>query len=252
MSWTINAPKKISMLNEGVLVVGLPGIANVGKIVVDFIIESKNAEKIAQFHSHAMPHAVFVNESSLVEMPRIEIYLVRNKPRDILLLSGDTQPIDERSCHEFCETLLAHCQGMGCNDVVSIGGIALRRMPKKPKLFVTGTSRKAVDTFAKNTNCETNLYGVVGPIIGITGIVVAHAGVRRMPNTCILAETFGHPMYLGIPGAREILKVLDKKLGLKLDLSSLDEEIQQMEADFRRATALQQQMPAKKETSYIG
>src|SRR3989344_3395387 len=152
-------------------------------------------------------------------MPRIELYLVKAKDRDLLLLSGDTQPIDERSSHEFCESMLSHCQGKGCDEVASIGGIALRRMPKKPKLFITGTNKKHIEQFAKQTQCDSKLFGVVGPIIGITGLSVAHAGVRGMKNVCILAETYGHPMYLGIPGAREILKVLDKKYKLNLDLT---------------------------------
>jgi len=251
MSWTLLSSKKTTGLKDPLLVVGLPGIANVGKIVVDFMGESKKAERTAQFHSHAMPHAVFVNEHHLIEMPRIELWLIRGT-RDILLLVGDTQPIDERSCHEFCEAALSHCQSLGCSEVISIGGIALRKIPRRPKLFVTGTGKKYVEAFAQGTPCDHKLYGIVGPIIGITGLIVAHAGAKRMRNACILAETYGHPMYLGIPGAREILKVLDKKYKLKLDLSSLDEEIKQMESDMRRATALQAQMPQKKETSYIG
>ncbi|MBI4016630.1 MAG: PAC2 family protein [Candidatus Aenigmarchaeota archaeon] len=251
MSWTIRENKKITTLNDPLLIIGLPGIANVGKIVVDFIIDSKKAEKIVRFHSHALPHAVFVNEAHLVEMPRIELFIVKGT-RDLLLLSGDTQPIDERSCHEFCETLLSYCHGLGCAEVVSIGGIALRKVPKKPKLFVTGTNKKHVEQFAKQTPCDSKIYGIVGPIIGITGLSVAHAGERGMRDVCILAETYGHPMYLGVPGAREILKVLDKKYKLKLDLSSLDTEIQQMEADILRTSALPKKMQPEKETSYIG
>ena len=251
MSWTILEHKKIKSLNDAVILVGLPGIANVGKIVVDFIIDSLKADKIAQFHSHALPHAVFVNESHLIEMPRIELFLVRGK-RDLLLLSGDTQPIDERSCHEFCEAVLSFCHGIGCSEVVSVGGIALRKMPKKPKLFVTGTGKKNVEQFAKGTPCDSRLFGIVGPIIGITGLIVAHAGARGMKNVCVLAETFGHPMYMGIPGAKEVLNVFDKKFGLKLDFTSLDDEIKLMESDVLRAGTLQRKIPSKKETSYIG
>jgi len=44
-----------------------------------------------------------------------------------------------------------------------------------------------------------------------------------------LAETLGHPLYLGVKGAREQLKVLNKKLNLKLNLDKLDKEIKDCE-----------------------
>ena len=252
MSWTIEKTKLELDINKPLLIVGLPGIASVGKIVVDFIIESKKAKCIAKFHSHSMPHTVFVNESNLIEMPRIELYLLKNKENDLLLLSGDAQPIDERAAHEFCETILNYCKELGCKNVVSIGGIALKRIPKKPKLYATGTNKKVINDFCKNTSCDPNVYGIVGPIIGITGLIAAKAGEQNLQNICLLAETYGHPFYLGIPSAKEVLKLFNTKYKLELDLSSLDEEIKDMEADLLRFSSLKVKHPVDKETSYIG
>ena len=43
-------------------------------------------------------------------MPKIELYHRRfngnGKKRDLLLLTGDIQPIDEESCYAFCEDIL--------------------------------------------------------------------------------------------------------------------------------------------------
>ena len=142
MSWTIEQKKKAPTLKDPILLVGLPGIANVGKIVVDFIIDSKKAECIAELHSHALPHTVFVNESSLIQMPKIELFHLKTEHQDILLLSGDAQPVDERAAHEFCETLIQHCRGLGCTSIVSIGGIALKKIPQKTKLLQTLSDRK--------------------------------------------------------------------------------------------------------------
>src|SRR3989338_192916 len=56
-----------------VLIVGVPGIANVGKIAVDFIIEQKKAKKIAEFFSFDLPHLVFVREDNLAYLPKLEV-----------------------------------------------------------------------------------------------------------------------------------------------------------------------------------
>ena len=102
--WEIT-PEKIKMpkLNNPLFIEGLPGIGNVGKIAVDFLIEEFKAKKVCSFFSYKFPHSVFVNEDNLIEMPKIELYYKKfnGKKRDLLLLTGDIQPIDEESCYTF-------------------------------------------------------------------------------------------------------------------------------------------------------
>ena len=51
--------KTIPKLNKPILIEGLPGIGNVGKIAVDFLIEELKAKKIYSFFSYKFPHSVF-------------------------------------------------------------------------------------------------------------------------------------------------------------------------------------------------
>ena len=74
MSWKVKAFRKLPKLKNPVLIEGLPGIGNVGKVAVDFMIEDLNAEKCCDFSSYSLPPSVFVNEKSLVELPTIEMY----------------------------------------------------------------------------------------------------------------------------------------------------------------------------------
>jgi proteasome assembly chaperone (PAC2) family protein len=106
------------------------------------------------------------------------------------------------------------------------------------------------------------LYGVVGPIVGVAGLTLGLAEKRKIPAICILAETFGHPMYLGVKGSREILKVLSQKLSLKINIKDLDKEIQTLEKEIlkkteemtgvAKKTALKKFKMLSEETSYIG
>ena len=43
-------------------------------------------------------------------------------------------------------------------------------------------------------------------------------------------------MYLGIKGAKEILKVLNKKLELSIDINKLDREIKDIESEIMKKT----------------
>ena len=65
--------------------------------------------------SYRFPHSVFVNEDSLVELPKIEIFYKKFKSgRDLILLGGDIQPIDEVSSYEFSEMILDLVKEYNC------------------------------------------------------------------------------------------------------------------------------------------
>ena len=234
--WKVMQFGKIPKLNNPVFIEGLPGIGNVGKVAVDFLIDEIKAKKLYEITSYTFPHSVFVNEDNLVELPVVEIfYKQHNGKRDILLLSGDVQPIDEISSYEFSEKVLDIVQKFHGKEVITLGGIGLPDIPKKPKVYCTANTKKIIDRY-KSDLVSNKLYGVVGPIVGVSGLLLGLASRRDIEAISFLAETYGHPMYIGIKGAKEILKVLDKKLNLNIDINKLDKEIKDIESEIMKKT----------------
>ena len=233
--WKISQLGKISKLSKPILIEGLPGIGNVGKVAVDFLIDELKAKKVFEITSYTFPHSVFVNEDNLVELPIVEIFHRQLKNRDVLLLGGDVQPVDEISSYEFSDKILDLAEKNNVREIVTLGGIGLADIPKKPKIYCTGNSKKMIDAY-KSDMVSNNLYGVVGPIVGVSGLLLGLASRRNIEAVSLLAETFGHPMYLGIKGAKEILKVLNKKLDLKIDVNKLDREIKDIESEIMKKT----------------
>ncbi len=232
-TWKIDNIGKKPKLNNPILVEGLPGIGNVGKVAVDFLIDELKAEKLYEITSHTFPHSVFVNEDNLVELPMIEIFYKKfdGKKQDLILLSGDVQPVDEVSSYEFSERVLDMIEQFKGKEIITLGGIGLAEVPKKPKVYCTGSTKKIIQKY-KNGMVNDKLYGVVGPIVGVSGLLVGLAKKRNMEGISFLAETYGHPMFLGIKGAIEILKVLDNKLNLKISMKRLNKEIKGIESDM--------------------
>ncbi len=256
MTWKVTYTSKIQPHNP-VLIEGLPGIGNVGKVAVDFMIEQLNAIKVCEIFSHKLPHSVFVNEDNLVELPTLSMYLVRGKEGkpDILLLAGDVQPIDEVSSYEFSETILNVFQKYNGTHIVTLGGIGLPTAPKKPLIYGTSNSKAFAKVFFKDTKINTNLFGVVGPIIGVSGLLLGLGARRNVDGVALLAETYGHPMYLGIKGAREMIVILNDKFGLKLNIEQIDSEIKEMEKEAASKKADMKDLPTTQpygEVSYIG
>lgn len=237
-TWNISlVQKRKPKLKKPVLIEGLPGIGNVGKVAADFLIEELGAVKLYDVFSYTFPHSVFVNEKNLVELPTIEIYYKKfEKGQDLLILAGDVQPIDETSSYKFSDKILDILELYSGNTVITLGGIGLAQVPKKPKVYCTGNNTKFISSFKKDTNIDNNLYGIVGPIVGVSGLLLGLAGKRDINAISLLAETYGHPMYLGVKGARETIKVLNKKLKLNIKLSKLDKEIEEMELEMMKKT----------------
>ncbi|MDD5331347.1 MAG: PAC2 family protein [Candidatus Nanoarchaeia archaeon] len=249
MSFEFKVLKKVK-LNKPILIEGLPGIGNVGKITADFIIESLKAEKIIDIRTYNLPNAVFVGEDNLIELPSLAIYYKRWKNNDILILGGDVQPLDEKSCYEFCDLLLQLLKSYNTQEIITIGGIGLGTAPMDPKVFATANNKKMLAKY-KHNKVSSSLYGIVGPIVGVTGILPALSSRYDIPSIILLAETLGHPGYLGIKGSRAVLQVLESKFSFKMDLKSLDAEINELETELK---AKDLSLILKKQSSidYIG
>jgi proteasome assembly chaperone (PAC2) family protein len=169
------------------------------------------------------------------------------------------QPIDEQSCYAFSDSVLDMAEELKCSEIVTLGGIALKQVPKEPQIFLTGNSKPLVKKYQQSLKLNTDIYGVVGPIVGVSGVLVGLAGRRKISAVSLLAETYGHPLYLGIAGARALMKALDKKLALKLNIRKLDKELSELEqeiSDNPEAGAITRRSLAKlrkgRDTSYIG
>jgi len=247
---TYETKEKIK-LHQPILIEGLPGIGNVGKIAVDFLIEELKAKKLCSFFSYKFPHSVFIGEDNLVEMPKLEMYYKnfsgekgKNKKntsgkgkRDLILLTGDIQPIDEESCYRFCEEVLNIAKEYRCTEVVTTGGIGLQNIPEKPKVYCTSNDAQLLKSYTKNSLLvEKEIYGIVGPIMGVSGILLSMGKRMDVKAVSLLAQTFGHPMYLGIKGAKELLKVIDLKFNYGIDLKKMSKEIIEVEKQLMQKT----------------
>ncbi len=254
MSFKIKSFSKPKLKNP-ILIEGLPGMGNVGKIAVDFMIEHLQARKFLEISSHNFPNSVFVNEKNLVELPKIEMYYKNTGEKSIIFLAGDVQPTDEKSCYAFCEEVLNLVEKYKAREIITLGGIGLPENPKKPTVYTTGNDRGLINKY-KAKQISTSLYGFVGPIVGVSGVLLGLSAERKIPAISFLAETFGHPNHLGIKGAREILSILNKNLKLKLNLTELDAEISDMDNEFESEKDffknIKQTLQPRKDTTYIG
>ena len=221
-------------ISTPILIEGMPGIGNVGKISMDIIIEETKAVLITSFYSKHLPNSVFVNEDNLIDLPKIALYYKKINGQDYLFLTGDVQPVTEQASYSFSDIIIQIFKEYNGKHIVTLGGIGLNIIPDNPKVYITGNNKKFLEDISnilkkKKLTFETKIYGMVGPIIGISGLLLGIARRYDIKAYCLLSETLGHPVYVGLKGSRAILQILVTQYGFNVKLDKLDKEIKQID-----------------------
>jgi uncharacterized protein len=230
--WIIDKKIKSLKLKNPLLLVGLPGIGNVGKISVDFLIDELKAKEIYQIKSQYFPHSVFITDDSIIELPSVSFHYVKagkKVDRDILLLSGDVQPMEEQSSYIFCDKMLDLASEFNCKEIITIGGIGLSGEQKKPKVYGVTTDEATQKIWKKASKHIHFRDNKAATIVGATGLLLGLGKHRHMTGISLLCETIGHPYHIGLKEASSILDILSKVLKLKVNLKRLDKEIRKEE-----------------------
>jgi len=79
-------------LNEPVLVEGLPGFGNVGKIAARLLIDFAQAKLFTELYSPSLPDYVVVDKDGICHAPRYEFYASSTGKTQFIILTGDAQP----------------------------------------------------------------------------------------------------------------------------------------------------------------
>ena len=98
-----------------------------------------------------------------------------------------------------------------------------------------------------------------GPVLGVTGVLVGLSQRKQISCINLLVETGASMHYVGIHGAREVLKILNDKFNFGLNIKMLDKEINSLEKEItkkiEKVIELNQEIEQKKMRefmSYIG
>ncbi len=224
-----------------IMIVGLPGIGSVGKIVVEQIRKEYKAERIATIYSPHFPSHVMMTKKGGIRLVSNRLYLIRQKPNDILLLTGDYQPPSPEGQYYVNSDIVEFFKDrLGGTFIYTVGGyVSHNGTPGRPRVFANATTKNVIKQFSK--------YDIVfgrsrGAIWGAAGMLLAFAKMRKLSGICLLGET--SLMDFDATAAKAVLEVLSKTTHLKVKIEGLDSLIKEA---ARVESELAQQMSAQEE-----
>ena len=250
---TVRYLTKKPKLNNPILIEGLPGIGNVGKLAVEHLIDSTKATKFAELISKDFPPQVFINTDGTIKLANNEFYYWKAKKRnqrDLILLTGDYQGLSSHGQYELVEKILDIAEELGVKELYTLGGYGLGHDIREPKVLCATTEKNLVKTMKKNGAIfKRNEPG--GGIVGASGLLLGLGKLRGMQGTCFMGET---PGYLVDPkSAKAVLKILMKITNVEVNLSALEKKAKEIEHIAHQLREMESLSKEKsEELKYIG
>jgi uncharacterized protein (TIGR00162 family) len=204
------------VLNDPVLIEGLPGIGFVANITALHLIKQLKAKPFAEIQSSAFQDLAISTGNGGTYFPTNQFYYHKGKggERDFIILYGNTQALTTVGQYELCGKILDVSEELGCNYVLTVGGLKKDEDVEKPGLYCTASDRETLQEAL-----DLGVKVMKGHIFGVAGLLVGLCKLRNMRGLCLLAETSG--LYPDAVATREVLKALRKMLHLKISLKNL-------------------------------
>jgi len=216
-------------LRDPILVEGLPGVGNVGKLAADYLREQLHAKPLATIYSKFFPPQVYVGEDGVIRLVSNDLSYWRapdSAPHDLLVLGGDYQGISPEGQYEITGRVLEYCQNLGVHEVFTLAGFAQGRVVEEPRVLGAATLPARVEAMKK--------FGVVfsrndpgGGLIGASGLFLGLGRLFGMEGVCLMGETSGY--FVDPKSAEAVLRVLVRILHLDLDFTALQSKAQEID-----------------------
>ncbi len=228
-------------LNNPVLVEGLPGVGNIGRVAVGYLIEELKAKKFADLYSHHFFPFVVLHDDYKIHLLKNEFYYWKAKgknQRDLILVVGDCQSLSPNGHYEIIEKMLDFVQEFGVREIFTLGGIATGKVEEKPSVMGAATDVKILKKY-KDFNIDFSAGKKVGYIVGAAGLLIGLGKERNMDGICLLGETSGFPIVTDPKAAELVLDRLTRMLSIKINMKKLDQRVKEMEKFIKRIEGLQ-------------
>ncbi|MDD3406732.1 MAG: proteasome assembly chaperone family protein [Methanomicrobium sp.] len=231
-----------------ILIEGLPGVGQVGKLVAEHMIEELGAEKIAEIHSVFFPPQVLMDEKGVTHLPNNEIFRYQGENIAIMFLVGDFQSTSPEGHYLLTDTYLEIAEKLGVKRIYSLGGYGVGHLIEDVRVLAAVNDEKlkeeAVSAGAVFTDGEPG-----GGIIGASGLLLGMGKRRGLEGICLMGETSG---YLVDPrSSNSVLSVLSKLIGIEVDSTKLQERADEMEHFVEKLKA-SEKANSEEELNYIG
>ncbi len=215
-------------LENAVLIEGLPGVGNVGKLAAEHIVEELELVKFAEIYSKYLPPQVIVGDNGLISLVKHDMYYKKREGDlpDIVLLTGDYQGLTPEGQYELSNRTVELALDLGVEKIFTLGGYGVIKLIEEPGVLGAVTNTEIMKDL-EDIGVEFKKGEPSSGIIGASGLLLGLGHLKGITGICLMGETSGY--FVDPRSARSVLKVLSQYLRFTVDFSSLEQKAEQID-----------------------
>jgi uncharacterized protein (TIGR00162 family) len=241
-------------IENPVLIEGLPGVGNVGKLAAEHLIDELHAEKFADLYSKHFPPQVLVGDDGVVKLVNNEFHFVKSAEKDgkdLIILVGDYQGMTPEGQYELASKILELAGEFGVKKIFTLGGYGMGRVIEDARVLGATTDIDLVE--------EMKGYGITFPkgepgsgIVGASGLLLGLGKLTGIESVCLMGETSGY--FADPKAAQAVLEVLTKILNVKIDFKLLEQKAKEIDYMTSKLKDLEDSLAEEKkdDLTYFG
>ncbi|MDO8567162.1 MAG: PAC2 family protein [Dehalococcoidales bacterium] len=230
------------------MVIGWPGIGNVGLIAIDILRQQLGAELFGEVEGWDFfyPKGLTIRSGLLEELdfPGSKFYFKKLGGKDLIIFIGEEQPAaaggtyaQGGKAYQMAGFILDVAQKFGCRRVFTSGAaVALSHHAVKPRVWAVTTREALIAEIRSFENVvlmgEVEGKGGQGSITGLNGLTLGVAKKRGLDGYCLMGEVPDYLAQAPFPyprASKSVLEVVGRILGVNPDAQVLDGVIAQMD-----------------------
>jgi len=235
-------------LKDSIMFCGWPGIGNIGLVAIDTLKGLLAAQEFAEIEPWDFfdPQKVLIEKGLLkdLQFPSNRFYFQRLKAQDLIFFIGQQQPSEARTryaegrkAYQMANLVLDVAEKFGCQRIYTSGAAVTQiHHTAKPRVWAVPNNQNLIGQVKRypNTILMSEIEGRndQGVITGLNGLMLGVARKRGLEAVCLMGEI---PYYLQAApwpypkASKSVLEVLAEILGIKIDLTKLNELAQRVE-----------------------
>lgn len=238
--------KEIPSLKNPVLIATWPGMGMLARMSADYLIQQLDAKQFAEISSPSNDIYFKEGEGELIQY-RHHFYYWQGEQNDIIVCAGEIQPQSSNALYQLANQVLDVAEEFGTKRVFTIAAIPYFR-DEVPQVFGV-VNKPELKKFLMEEDIK--LASGDGRITGLNGLLIGIANQRGIEGICLLGEI----RHIDVPQLRSVhavLGTLTKILGVKIDLSELERQAEEIEQKLKRISGNKApKMGRQKEPRYI-
>ena len=214
-------------LKDPVLIEGLPGVGNVGKIAADHLAAKLDAKRFAGIYSKHFPPQVTLDGECVAHLACNELFYVKGAgANDIVFLLGDYQGLTAEGQFELAAEIVEIASSLNVKKIYTLGGYGVGNVVENPRVLGAVSDASLKEGLEKHGISFVPGEPAAG-IAGASGLILGIAKVKGIDAACLMGETSG--FFVDPKSAGVLLKALMSILGVNVDTTELDERSQQLD-----------------------